>query len=224
GAEDAAGRPDRDDRPAEALSGRRHQRRGAASCRDAGIQEDRRHQHRSEGAPVRNRGLRDRRRSVRGRPRDDRSVEGPQGRRVRCPDGGSGSSSLRFTRRNVTPNTAWKWAITDAFTSSRSMACPRTFSMEVMIPPSWPHGRILRNSRRSVVTLWAKPWNVTFRWTASPASAERRDRIVLDEDQAVRDLVLRPTVDERLLELPHPAVRLAAEVQEPRVPDDEDRR
>src|SRR5207245_11386595 len=59
---------------------------------------------------------------------------------------------------------------------------------------------------------------------AAPASTQRRDRIMFDEDQAIRDLVLRPTIDERLLELPHLPVRLAAEVQEPRLPDGEDRR
>src|SRR5207245_2922818 len=48
---------------------------------------------------------------------------------------------------------------------------------------------------------------------AAPASAQRRHRIVLDEDHPVRDLVFRPTIDERLLELPHLAVRLATEVQ-----------
>src|SRR2546426_9036661 len=57
-----------------------------------------------------------------------------------------------------------------------------------------------------------------------PASAQRRDRIVLDEDQAIRDLVLRPTIDEGLLELPHLPIRLAAAGPEPRVPDAWDRR
>src|SRR3989454_357715 len=52
---------------------------------------------------------------------------------------------------------------------------------------------------------------------ARPASSEGRDRIVLDEDEAVRDLVLRTAVDEGLLELPHLPVRLASEIQEPRV-------
>src|SRR3989454_1100353 len=58
---------------------------------------------------------------------------------------------------------------------------------------------------------------------ARPASSEGRDRIVLDEDEAVRDLVLRTAVDEGLLELPHLPVRLASEIQEPRVSDAEDR-
>src|SRR5207247_2404697 len=111
------------------------------------------------------------RRPFRGRAGDGPPAEGAQGRRGRRPDDRSGNSSLRVTRRNVTPKTAWKWTMTEAFTSSRSTGCPRHFSMDVMIPPSWPHGRILRNSRRSVVTLWAKPWNVTFRWTASPIDA-----------------------------------------------------
>src|SRR5439155_414876 len=144
-------------------------------------------------------GLRDRRRPFRGRAGDGPPAEGAQGRRGRRPDDGSGNSSMRFTRRNVTPKTAWKWTMTEAFTSSRSTGCPRHFSMDVMIPPSWPHGRILRNSRRSVVTLCAKPWNVTFRWTARP-------------------------IDEGLLELPHLPIRLAPQVQEPCVSDDENRR
>src|SRR2546425_3623260 len=58
---------------------------------------------------------------------------------------------------------------------------------------------------------------------ARPASAEGRDRIVLDEDEAVGDLVLRTAIDEGLLELPHLPVRLAPEIQEPRISDDEDR-
>src|SRR2546425_11182871 len=58
---------------------------------------------------------------------------------------------------------------------------------------------------------------------ARPASAEGRDRIVLDQDEAVGDLVLRTPIDEGLLELPHLPVRLAPEIQEPRVSDDEDR-
>ena len=56
-----------------------------------------------------------------------------------------------------------------------------------------------------------------------PAAAERRDRIVLDEDQAIRDLVVRSSIHERLLEVPDLPVRLAAEVQEPSVSDDQDR-
>src|SRR5438445_9864668 len=58
---------------------------------------------------------------------------------------------------------------------------------------------------------------------ARPTSAEGRDRIVLDQDEAVGDLVLRTPIDEGLLELPHLPVRLAPEIQEPRVSDDEDR-
>src|SRR2546426_9804271 len=42
---------------------------------------------------------------------------------------------------------------------------------------------------------------------ARPASSEGRDRIVLDEDEAVRDLVLRTAGDEGLLEPPHLPVR-----------------
>src|SRR5881409_503324 len=58
---------------------------------------------------------------------------------------------------------------------------------------------------------------------ARPASAEGRDRIVLDKDETVGDLVLRTPIDEGLLELPDLPVRFAPEIQEPRVSDDEDR-
>src|SRR3989449_6381528 len=171
GPEDDSGRADRDDRPAEALHRGRDQRGGPAPRRHAGIGQDRRDQPRSEGALVRDRGLRDRGGPVRGRPGDDPATQGAPGDRGFRPDGGSGNSSLTFTRRNVTPKTPWKCAITEALTSSISTGWPNTVSIEVMMPPSCPHGRIFRNSRRSVLTLCANPWNVTLRWTARPIEA-----------------------------------------------------
>src|SRR3989449_10712218 len=53
-----------------------------------------------------------------------------------------------------------------------------------------------------------------------PAAAERRDRIVLDADQAIPDLVVRPSIHEGFLEVPHLPVRLAAEGQKPSVTDE----
>src|SRR5215469_1302121 len=87
------------------------------------------------------------------------------------------SSSSTFETVSISrPNTSPNRLTSARRTSPPSTTRPSTFSSDVMPLPTIPHGTIQSKYRKSVVTLYANPCDVTHRLRCTPSAANFSSR------------------------------------------------